>query len=75
MAWRAVLVGALAAAGEPARARTEFDRVAADGFAALPRDFSWTAAMTVLTSGIAAIGDPERSRVAYDGARALLAAA
>ena len=54
--WRAVLVSALAASGDASPDGTQFDRLAADGFAAMPRDFSWTAAMVVLTSGIAAVG-------------------
>ena len=36
--WRAALAAALAAAGRPAEAQLEFDRLAADDFAALPRD-------------------------------------
>jgi DNA-binding SARP family transcriptional activator len=63
--WRAVLVAALVPT-DPDRARREFDRLATDGFAALARDFSWTAAMVTLTSGIAAAGDADRARLVYD---------
>ena len=64
--WRAVLVGALAAAGHADAARREFDRLAPENFAALPHDFTWTAAMTTLTCGIARTGDAVRARLAYD---------
>ncbi len=69
--WRAVLVGVLGEgvdrpAAQVARAGHEFDGLAADGFAALPRDFTWTASMTLLTRGIAATGDARRARIAYD---------
>ena len=65
-AWRAVLAGALGAGGDCERAGREFDLVAHDGFAPLPRDFTWSGSMTLLTRGIAATGDRRRARLAYD---------
>jgi len=65
-AWQAVLVGALAASGAADRAGRMFDDLAIDEFAALPRDFTWTAAMTVLVGELARSVDVARARVAYN---------
>ena len=64
-AWRAVLAGALGVGGDCERAGREFDLLAHDGFAPLPRDFTWSASMTLLTQGIAATGDRRRAQLAY----------
>ena len=53
--WRAGLAAALAATGRAAEARLEYDRLAADGFAALPRDNLWLAAMALLTETVAGL--------------------
>jgi tetratricopeptide (TPR) repeat protein len=53
--WRAGLAAALADAGRHDEARLEFDRLAADDFAALPRDNLWLAAMALLTEAIVAL--------------------
>jgi len=53
--WRAGLAAALADAGRRDEAKLEFDRLAADDFAALPRDNLWLTAMALLTEAIAAL--------------------
>ena len=46
--WRAALTAALADSGRRPEAELELDRLAADGFAALPRDNLWFGAMAAL---------------------------
>ena len=53
--WRAGLAAALADAGKGHEAKLEFDRLAADDFAALPRDNLWLTAMALLTETVAAL--------------------
>jgi tetratricopeptide (TPR) repeat protein len=53
--WRAGLAAALAASGRAAEARLEYDRLAADGFAPLPRDNLWLCAMALLTETVSAL--------------------
>jgi len=60
--WRAALAAALAGAGRTAEAQLEFDRLAADDFAALPRDNVWFGAMAALAEAVAALGLPDRAR-------------
>lgn len=64
--WRAGLAAALADAGRREEALLEVDRLAADEFAALPRDNLWLAAMALLTEAVLALDLPERARVIYD---------
>ncbi len=59
--WRAALAASLAAGGRPAEAKLEFDRLAAGGFAALPRDSLWFGAMAALTEAVAALRLPDRA--------------
>ncbi|MEA2151177.1 MAG: hypothetical protein QOD69_3007, partial [Solirubrobacteraceae bacterium] len=59
--WRAGLAASLAASGRAAEARLEYDRLAADGFAPLPRDNLWLTAMVLLTETVASL---ERSSAA-----------
>jgi DNA-binding SARP family transcriptional activator len=53
-AWRAALPLAHLAAGDERRARLELDRLL-DGLDAIPRDFFWLAAMTLLAEASAAL--------------------
>jgi tetratricopeptide (TPR) repeat protein len=62
--WRAALTAALADSGRRPEAELELDRLAADGFAALPRDNLWFGAM-------AALADAARMLVLRDHALAL----
>jgi hypothetical protein len=54
-AWRAGLPLVLIAAGEPDRARAELDRV---DLAAIPRDFFWLVALSMLAEATAALHAP-----------------
>jgi hypothetical protein len=53
--WRAGLAASLAASGRTEEAQLEYDRLAADGFAALPRDTLWLGAMALLTETVASL--------------------
>jgi hypothetical protein len=53
--WRAGLAASLAACGRVEEARLEYDRLAADGFASLPRDNLWLAAMALLTETVTSL--------------------
>ncbi len=53
--WRAALAAALAHAGRREEALLEFERLAADDFAALPRDNLWLAAMALLSEAALAL--------------------
>jgi tetratricopeptide (TPR) repeat protein len=53
--WRAGLAASLAASGRAEEARLEYERLVADGFAALPRDNLWLAAMALLTETVASL--------------------
>jgi len=63
--WRAGLAAALADAGRREEALLEFDRLAADDFAALPRDTLWLAAMTLLTETVLALELPDQALVLH----------
>jgi hypothetical protein len=54
--WRTGLAASLAAGGRTEEAQLEYDRLAADGFASLPRDNLWLAAMALLTETVASQG-------------------
>jgi tetratricopeptide (TPR) repeat protein len=66
VAWRAVLPLAHLAAGDVPAAVAEFERLAEGGFAALPRDMFWFAAVCMLAEACALIGDRDRATVLYD---------
>ncbi len=63
--WRAGLAASLAAVGRSAEARLEFDRLAANDFAALPRDNVWFGAMAALTETAASLGHADGARRLY----------
>jgi tetratricopeptide (TPR) repeat protein len=64
--WRAGLAAALADAGRHEEARLEFDRLAADDFAALPRDNLWLTAMALLSETVVALDLPGQATAIYD---------
>ena len=64
--WRAALAASLAATGRRAEAQLEFDRLAADDYAALPRDNLWFAAIVSLAETAVALELPERALELYD---------
>lgn len=63
--WRAALAAALAAQGRRPEARLEFDRLAANGFASLPRDNLWFGAMAALSDAARILELPEPALELY----------
>jgi hypothetical protein len=59
--WRAGLAAALANEGRMAEAQLEFDRLAVDGFAGLPRDNLWFLAVAMLAEVAGPLEDRERA--------------
>jgi tetratricopeptide (TPR) repeat protein len=59
--WRAALAAHLAASDRPAEAQVEFDRLAADDFAALPSDTNWLASIAALAEAAAHLGLRDRA--------------
>jgi tetratricopeptide (TPR) repeat protein len=66
VAWRAGLALLLVELGRPREARAEFDRLAGDGFAPLPRDANWLIGVTLLAEVCGALGDGERAAELYE---------
>jgi len=64
-AWRAALAMLHARRGDAGAARVEFERLASDGFAAIPADVVWLNAMTYLAETCAFLGDAERARLLF----------
>jgi tetratricopeptide (TPR) repeat protein len=60
-AWRCAKMWLYAELGRGDEARAELDRLAADGFTALPRDMFWFGAMLGLAEGTRLLGDRERA--------------
>jgi tetratricopeptide (TPR) repeat protein len=65
VAWRAVLPFANLAAGNRAEALAQFERLAQDDFAGLPRDMFWFTAVCVLAETCALIRDRVRGERLY----------
>ena len=65
-AWRCALAQFYAIAGREAEAHRELDALAADGYAALPRDTNWLTSMALLASVCAHLRDAERAAPLYD---------
>jgi DNA-binding SARP family transcriptional activator len=61
--WRAALALLVLELGGWEEARVEFERLAADDFAGLPRNFAWLAGVAMLAQVCAALGDAERAAV------------
>lgn len=66
VAWRAVLPLAHLAGGDHAQAVVEFERLAEERFAAVPRDMFWFTAVCVLAETCALLRDRGRAKVLYD---------
>ena len=64
--WGAVLSLAYLTAGDRERGVAEFERLAQDGFAGVPRDMFWFTAMCVLAEDCALIGDAPRAQRLYE---------
>src|SRR5205085_11603128 len=56
-AWRSALALLLVELGRPDEARGAFERLAAGGFAAIPRDANWPIAITPLAGACCALSD------------------
>lgn len=65
-AWHAAMALVASETGDVDRVCREFDRLASDGFAALPGDFARGAALYALARAVAATGDPRRAQLVYD---------
>lgn len=64
--FRAALALVHAEAGALERARTEFESLASDGFAAAPPNGLWTITMSMLADVCASLGDTRRAEALYD---------
>jgi tetratricopeptide (TPR) repeat protein len=64
--WRAGMVCALLDAGQRERAHADFEELAADGFAGIPRDLFWLGAMCLLAEACGNLGDRKRAAVLYE---------
>ena len=64
-AWRVGLAIVYCKLGREAPARREFDRLAADGFVAVPRDNDFLLNLGLLTEVCATLGDAERAATLY----------
>ncbi|MEX2539997.1 MAG: AAA family ATPase [Actinomycetota bacterium] len=64
--YRCALALAYSESGESSAARAEFERLAADRFATIPRDYSWTVCLLLLSETCAVLGDSEAAAVLYD---------
>lgn len=64
--WRAALALLVLELGGREEARAEFERLAVDDFAGLPRNFAWLAGVAMLAQVCAALGDAERAAVLFD---------
>jgi DNA-binding SARP family transcriptional activator len=65
VAWRAALALLLVELGRADEARAEFERLAGDGFANLPRDANWLIGVTLLAEVCGALGDGARAAELY----------
>ncbi|MEE9284704.1 MAG: adenylate/guanylate cyclase domain-containing protein, partial [Dehalococcoidia bacterium] len=65
-AWRCLLAEFYSELGRQGEARAEFERLAADDFADLPRDAVWLAAVAALTQVCAVLADTGRAATLYD---------
>lgn len=62
---RAALAFLYSELGREGEARAEFERIAADDFAGLPRDLNWLIALAYLSQVCASLGDARRAAVLY----------
>jgi DNA-binding CsgD family transcriptional regulator len=65
-AWRARLAWLYAEIGRPAEAMREIDRLTEHGFAALPTEMHWLAAVTFLAEACVRLGDTNHAAVLYE---------
>jgi hypothetical protein len=65
-AWRCALAQFYSVAGREPEARREFDALAADGFAGVPRDTNWLTATSLLAGVCTRLRDAPRAGLLYD---------
>ena len=65
-AWRATLAAALCQADRIDDARGQFERLAVDDFAGLPRDFTWMPGLATLAWTCASLNDRQHAPILYD---------
>ncbi|HEY7496600.1 MAG TPA: AAA family ATPase, partial [Candidatus Tectomicrobia bacterium] len=65
-AWRSALASLYSELGRMAEARHEFERLAANNFADLPRDENWLIGVTLLAEVCAFLTDARRAALLYD---------
>jgi tetratricopeptide (TPR) repeat protein len=65
VAWRSCLAYVLCEAGRAEEARLEFEGLAVDDFARLPRDFTWATNLAILALACAWLGDRRRAELLY----------
>jgi DNA-binding CsgD family transcriptional regulator len=63
--WRPGLAACFAETGMLDDARREFERLAPDGFAAVPRDAMWPCCLSFLAETCVALGDQDRAKLLY----------
>jgi predicted ATPase len=64
--WRCMLAQLYAEVGREAAARSEFEPIASDNFADLPRDYLWLTCVSCLTRVCASLNDTSRAYGLYD---------
>jgi DNA-binding CsgD family transcriptional regulator len=64
--WRCSLAVLYSDMGRVAEARSEFERLAVDQFAVIPRDHLWLHCLTVLAEVCAVLGDDHRAATLYE---------
>ncbi len=64
-AWRSALANFYSLCGRTAEARREFEALAADDFATLPRDMNWLLVMSLLSAVCVRLGDVRRAQILY----------
>ncbi len=65
-AWRCGLADFYSVTGRLTEARREFDGLATDDFAGVPRDTTWLTAMSLLAGVCGRLGDARRAAILYD---------
>jgi tetratricopeptide (TPR) repeat protein len=63
--WRAGMISARLDAGQQERARAEFEALARDDFAGVPRDLFWLGTLCLLAEGCGRLGDRARAATLY----------
>ena len=65
-AWRCFLAGIFADIGHQDEARHEFDAIAAQDFAQIPKNYAWPGSISLLAEVCAILGDTRRAALLYE---------